>query len=444
MGSNYIYFIFMLPSENSFTISSNFDNSNSNKFTNPSTPLDVSLPLGKSSASLREEPLALPVGANPSPNPNPLFSKSWWINPDLNGNGKTDIFWHNTQTGDNNWWLIDGSLVVDANVGNKFSTDDNWKYQVGDIDGDGNSDLAWRNFKTGQNSVWLMQGNNELKDAYFIPEMKTDVPNWDFKLGDTNGDGKSDLIWRNYKTGQNSVWQMNGKDIGKSAFLTTVPDVKWDFEVADSNGDGRSDLIWRNSRTGENSSWILNSDGLSLNLENAKFLPKVEDLNWKFKIADTDGNGKTDLVWHNYKTGENSVWFLKDNGLDFDYGAFLGEKITDLNWDFSIADTNGDGKTDLVWRNYKTGENSIWKISASRVSGSDLGVGKIDGAEFLLKREDLNWDFNIGDYNGDGKSDLLWRNFQTGENQLWFLDDLKVQVNGVADIVPLPKGWVFL
>jgi hypothetical protein len=439
----------MLPSENSSTIPLSFDNFNSDSFTNPSTALDVSLPVqsGKSSAVLREKPLAQPVGANTSPNPKPLFSKSWWINPDFNGDGKTDIFWHNTQTGNNNWWLMDGSLVVDANVGSKFQADENWKYQVGDMDGDGQSDLVWRNFKTGENAVWLMQGNNELKDDYFIPEMKTDVPNWDFKLGDTNGDGKSDLIWRNYKTAKNEVWIMNREKIAQSGVLSQVADLRWDFEVADSNGDGRSDLIWRNYKTGENVSWILNSDGLSLNLENAKFLPKVEDLNWKFKIADTDGNGKTDLVWRNYKTGENAVWFLKgnlkDKGFEFDYGAFL-DKVDDLNWDFSIADTNGDGKTDLVWRNYKTGENAVWKISASPVIGSDLGVGKIDDSKFLPKREDLNWDFNIGDYNGDGKSDLLWRNFQTGENQLWFLNDLAVQPNGVADILSLPKGWVFL
>ncbi len=442
----------MLPSDNSSTISSSFNNFNNNS-TNP-VPLstdsftdkgNISLPLqiGKSSTEFREEPLAPPVGASPSLNPNPLFSKSWWVNPDFNGDGKTDIFWHNTQTGDNNWWFINGSLVSDANVGSTFRNDENWKYQVGDIDGDGQSDLVWRNFKTGENAIWLMQGNNELKDDYFIKKVDTDIPNWDFKLGDTNGDGKSDLIWRNYKTGENAVWIMNREVIDKSAFLEKVSDVKWDFEIADSNGDGRSDLIWRNSGTGENSSWILNPDGLSLNLENAKFLPKVEDLNWKLKIADTDGNGKTDLVWRNYKTGENVVWFLKDNGFEFDYDASIN-KVDDLNWDFSIADTNGDGKTDLVWRNYKTGENAVWRISASRVSGSDLGVGKIDDAKFLSPIKDLNWDFNIGDYNGDGKSDLLWRNFQTGENQLWFLNDLEVQPNGVADIISLSKGWVFL
>ncbi|PAX54089.1 FG-GAP repeat domain-containing protein [Brunnivagina elsteri] len=444
----------MLTSDNRFVVSSNTDNFNHS--TNSPVPLstdiftdegNISLSLqGKSSTGLREEPLAQPLGANPSPNPNSLFSKSWWVNPDFNGDVKTDIFWHNNLNGDNNWWFINASLVVDANTGSTFRTDENWKYQVGDIDGDGKSDLVWRNFKTGENAIWLMQGNNQLKDDYFIPKVDFDIPNWDFKLGDTNGDGKADLIWRNYKTGQNAIWQMNREKIASSAFLDKVIDVKWDFEIADSNGDGRSDFIWYNSQTGENASWILNSDGLGLDSKNSGFLPTTKDLNWKFKIADTDGNGKTDLVWRNYKTGENAVWFLKDNGFEYDYGAFI-DKVDDLNWDFSIADANGDGKTDLVWRNYKTGQNAIWKISASRVSGSNLGVGKIDGAEYLPsinETKDLNWDFNIGDYNGDGKTDLLWRNFQTGENQLWFLDDLKVQPNGVADIIPLPKGWVFL
>ncbi|MEA5572733.1 VCBS repeat-containing protein [Calothrix sp. UHCC 0171] len=419
----------MFASDNSSTVSSNFDNS---RFTNPSTPLDVSLPLQiKSSLGLREEFLAQPLGASPSSNPNPLFSKTWWVHPDSNGDGKTDFFWHNTQTGENRLWLMDGATI--SKESDLFRTDSDWSYQVGDVDGDGKKDLVWRNFTTGENAVWLLN-NYEIKASAFLT--KVDDLSWSFKLGDTNGDGKQDLIWRNYKTGENAIWQMNGLNYQQAEFITKVDDIKWDFKVGDTNGDGKADLIWRNSQSGENAVWIM--DGFTL--QKADFLFKVEDLNWKFKIADTNGDGKTDLVWRNYKTGENAVWFFKDDGLEYDYGAFL-DKVDDLNWDFSIADTNGDGKTDLVWRNYQTGENAVWRISAARVSGSNLGEGKIDDAKFIQSITDLNWDFNIGDYNGDGKSDLFWRNFQTGENKLWFLNDL--QLSSEATISSLEKGWVF-
>ncbi|NJR15483.1 MAG: VCBS repeat-containing protein [Calothrix sp. CSU_2_0] len=440
----------MLTSDNSFAVSSNHRNFNHS--TNSSVPLstesftdkgNISLPLpGKSSASLRHEPLVQPLGANPSQQ---QPDKSWWINPDFNGDGKTDIFWHNNLTHDNNWWLMNGSSVDNANVSINFRTDENWKYQVGDMDGDGKSDLVWRNFVTGQNTVWLMDGSNVLKDFYVLPIVDSDIPNWNFKLGDTNGDRKMDLIWRNYKTGQNIVWQMNRETISGFSFLnpvnSDVSDAKWDFEIANSNGDTRSDLIWYNRETGQIYSWILNESGL--NIETEGLLPTVGDLDWKFKIADTDGNGKTDLVWRNYRTGDNTIWFLKDNGLEYNYRALV-DKLPDLNWDFGVVDTNGDGKSDLVWRNYKTGENTIWKISISPVDENNLATGVIEKANSFPAIIDLNWDFNIGDYNGDGKSDLLWRNFQTGENQLWFLDNLKVQDNGVANIIPLPKGWVFL
>ena len=38
-----------------------------------------------------------------------------------------------------------------------------------------------------------------------------------------NGDGKTDLIWRNYKTGENVAWLMNGASITSGSSLPTVP-----------------------------------------------------------------------------------------------------------------------------------------------------------------------------------------------------------------------------
>jgi len=47
-------------------------------------------------------------------------------------------------------------------------------------------------------------------------------------LGDYDGDGKSDLLWRNSSTGQNYLYPMDGKTIKPSeGFLRTVPAGSW-------------------------------------------------------------------------------------------------------------------------------------------------------------------------------------------------------------------------
>jgi Ca2+-binding RTX toxin-like protein len=49
--------------------------------------------------------------------------------------------------------------------------------------------------------------------------------NWDIidAHGDYNGDGKSDILWRNSADGMVALWQMDGTQIGVGAVLSTVP-----------------------------------------------------------------------------------------------------------------------------------------------------------------------------------------------------------------------------
>jgi FG-GAP repeat len=48
--------------------------------------------------------------------------------------------------------------------------------------------------------------------------------------GDFNGDGKSDILWRN-DLGTTSVWQMDGATV-VSASLTSVPSVDNSWKIA--------------------------------------------------------------------------------------------------------------------------------------------------------------------------------------------------------------------
>jgi Calx-beta domain/FG-GAP-like repeat/Bacterial Ig domain len=102
------------------------------------------------------------------------------------------------------------------------------------------------------------------------------------------------------------------------------------------------------------------------------------------------------------------------------------------------TDFNGDGNPDLVWRNYQTGENAIWLMKNTEL---EQGI-------FLTKVDDIDWKIEqIADFNSDRKVDLLWRNYRTGENAIWlmngttleksvFIDrviDTQWKITGVAD-----------
>jgi hypothetical protein len=74
--------------------------------------------------------------------------------------------------------------------------------------------------------VWLMNGG-ALSSTAVLP---TVAPTWDIKeIGDVNGDGRADVIWRSTMTGQNVVWLMNGGTMSSAIVLPAVADLNWDL-----------------------------------------------------------------------------------------------------------------------------------------------------------------------------------------------------------------------
>jgi hypothetical protein len=100
---------------------------------------------------------------------------------------------------------------------------------TGDFNGDGNTDILWRNYSTGENAVWLMNGTTEL-NSVLLRTIPANL-NWDIVgTGNFNGDGNTDILWRNYSTGENAVWLMNGTTELNSVYLRTIPaNLNWDI-----------------------------------------------------------------------------------------------------------------------------------------------------------------------------------------------------------------------
>ena len=77
-------------------------------------------------------------------------------------------------------------------------------------------------------------------------------------------------------------------------------------------------------------------------------------------------------------------------------------------------DFNGDGMSDIVWRN-DAGFTQIWNMDDTTILGAD-SLGEVP----------TNWNVAAtGDFNGDGNADLLWRN-DAGVTQIW-------EMNGARD-----------
>src|SRR4051812_25185189 len=87
--------------------------------------------------------------------------------------------------------------------------------KIPDLNGDGSSDLIWHNPATGQSVAWLMNGMSPSNTAALPSD-----PNWKIAAAaDFNGDGMTDLIWSNASNGQVIEWLMNGTSVASSTTL---------------------------------------------------------------------------------------------------------------------------------------------------------------------------------------------------------------------------------
>ncbi len=96
-----------------------------------------------------------------------------------------------------------------------------------DLNGDGKPDILWRN-TNGTNVVWYMDGATLTGWAQLPSVIGT---NWTIAgEGDFNADGKPDILWRNTSTGENFVWYMDGTTLTGWDYLPAVADTSWSIE----------------------------------------------------------------------------------------------------------------------------------------------------------------------------------------------------------------------
>ncbi|WP_295529992.1 VCBS repeat-containing protein [Novosphingobium sp. Chol11] len=160
-------------------------------------------------------------------------------------------------------WLgtANGGLQDNGNIVNQYVPLD-WKIAgTGDFNGDGRSDILWRN-DNGRLSQWLGTANGGLSDNF--ANVNSFVPtSWKVaEIADFNGDGFADVLWRN-DNGQLSEWlgSASGRLIDNGSVVNQIVPLVWKIAgTGDFNGDGRANIVWR-SDSGQLSEWLGTAKG---------------------------------------------------------------------------------------------------------------------------------------------------------------------------------------
>ena len=377
------------------------------------------------------------------------YSETFWhmhkfITGDWNGDGRMDVCLQRTTSSSAavSMYLADenGEMYMTG-----FSEDwpsNRYTLYPGDWDGDGKTDLAvWdKESQFDDTTGWYCQkimiyrssGNSMIYTSTTLAKCQHDPEAY---VGDWNGDGRSDLAFYNlypdsigpmgYVFLSNGDWSFTRQRSGIYAGCVdwhTFPGCR--LYTGDWNGDGKTSFVLsflRKALNGDSycvpfcaldfglyfysnvgEAWYGNQFEHDASHIDPPYYPYpwANDYeHWAAVTGDWNGDGKTDMLFY-HKDNDSSAGALPsvayiNTGAVFKKNSLKQWGLSPPEGDFDVVtgDWNGDGKTDIVFLEEWPGENSYFYIS--------LGYA-FSQIEFNPRGRLVA----IGDWNGDGRDDL--------------------------------------
>lgn len=330
------------------------------------------------------------------------FPSDQMVSGDFDGNGKDDvayitdtgygsmkIYVRSNGNGRTILWTEETAFYT-ANVGDRVT--------AGDFNGDGKDDIALLyDNKNGKARIHVLLSNGNRfnsRSSWFVQSVEgmynANRTTGRVTSGDFNGDGLDDVsamydngngkmrIHMFISTGSSFKWEYWYQDMAGGNFYASG--VTGRYEAGDFNGDGKDDIAamygYADGRTRVHV-WL--SNGKSLNQRTAWFIQdtpyyyNTERVNNRFVTGDFNDDGKDDIgTLYEYSGGTMMLHVFVSQGNAFSWwqkwyhssatGSFYADAVTGFN----SGDYNGDGKMDIMLRySYQAGYSKLLQYKST-------------------------------------------------------------------------------
>jgi len=374
---------------------------------------------------------------------------------DFNGDGRTDVLQQSSlyYNGDANLYLADenGDLVL-AQAINYNHLGAQWSSYytnilTGDFNGDGRTDLLLQPNATSSNNLYfyilLADANGHFTSV--LQSEKVDYPDYHLgfrwrasahKLvpGDYNGDGRTDLYFQGSSWSESNYLALADSD-GKftSVHQSAIFNQNYTFDSnnaipGDFNGDGKTDLLFQRI-TGQYAQVALSDqDGKFTSSTAVYSCIYVNCIYWGADQStlipgDFNGDGRTDFFVQKNSSSKNSQVVVANEAGNFNQDS-IRHSFSTVNYDWRSGDAtihtgdfNGDGLTDLF-------VDAVYKSRIHFAQPDSTFTSAANAQQILTSEYGIHWDYGIykwqvGDFNGDGYSDLLNQTHNTNHSVLY-------------------------
>jgi len=320
----------------------------------------------------------------------------------------------------------DGTFAMPVAGAGSFGTIVN-DLSVADFDGDGRLDLLTRESSlfdflgSGVTTFRRGQGDGTFAPAVLVSAERDAT----IAVGDFNDDGRHDFAMLTDNGTLLSVMQSD--DEGHFATVSTAlidrlspgSESRSFIEAGDVDGDGRTDVVTMTCDSGANGrTWVSVVLGRS---ESGFSRPWTEeqpiDAGTLLPLADVDLDGRADVLITQVYDRSVSVLFSNGDGTLAPLSPRVNA-VTQYPWGASAGDFNGDGRIDVVTAIGASADvSALFNPIVSKPNAVAILLGNGDGTfaapRYLLVGTDPRA-VAQGDFNADGRHDVITANFGDG------------------------------
>lgn len=354
-------------------------------------------------------------------------------NCDFNGDGLNDVAaTNNTDDAGASSITVYQNITQPSDFEISFQKINNLNLNIGkgarnitcaDLNGDGKPELIVGKGGGNADRIYVFKNastsmiNFDSRVDISLSEVASSSTTRRLKVQDMDMDGKPDIIMTDQ--GEGKVFIFGNKSTTNSIVFPSSArqTIQMDAEsligldVADLNNDGKPEIVCNSDKSDV---FIIRNQSvagaISMGSVESKSIAGASLVN--IKVGDLDNDGDKEIVVTN--AGLNNIYIFVNSGNQdsFSFGIPKVFETGRAPWGLDFGDLNGDGLVEIVVGTSVLDDKLIVLRNISNAT-------KVSFIAHSVGRNDVSFNVNIADFNGDGKPDIAYND--RDKNELVFL-----------------------